>query len=178
MMKQKGVTVWFTGLPCCGKTTIARKVAELLKQKGYLVEHLDGDVVRKDLTHDLGFSKKDREENLKRVTFVAKLLTRNNVIVLAAFVSPYKKRREQSRKEIGNFVEVYVKCPVEVCMKRDVKGMYKKALAREIQDFTGVQDPYEEPEHPDLLLETDKESVDESVRTVMKVLEELGYIVL
>ncbi|MBN2066335.1 MAG: adenylyl-sulfate kinase [Candidatus Thermoplasmatota archaeon] len=178
MRKQKGFTVWFTGLPCCGKTTIARKVAYHLKQKGYVVEHLDGDIVRKDLTSDLGFSKKDREENLKRVTFVAKLLTRNDIIVLATFVSPYKKRREQSRKEIGSFVEIYVRCPVDVCMKRDVKGMYKKALAGKIEHFTGVQDPYEEPDHPELMLETDKESVEESVDKVLKTLEGLGYITL
>ncbi len=178
MIKQKGFTAWFTGLPCCGKTTIAEKVAERLRQKGYVVEHLDGDVVRKHLTSDLGFSKKDREENLKRVTFIAKLLTRNNVIVLATFVSPYKQRREQSRKEIGSFVEIFVKCPVEICMKRDVKGMYKKALAGEIQHFTGVQDPYEEPEQPELVLETDKESVEESVEKVLNTLERLGYITL
>lgn len=178
MIQQKGVTAWFTGLPCCGKTTIAKKVAEHLKQKGYVAEHLDGDLVRENLTSDLGFSKKDREENLKRVTFIAKLLTRNNVIVLATFVSPYKQRREQSRKEIGAFIEIYVKCPLEVCMKRDVKGMYKKALAGEIQQFTGVQDPYEEPEHPELILETDHESVEESVDKVLKTLERLGYILL
>lgn len=178
MKNQKGFTAWFTGLPCCGKTTIAKKVAEILKEKGYNVEHLDGDIVRKDLTSDLGFSKEDREENLRRVTFIAKILTRNNVIVLASFVSPYRKRREKSRKEIGNFVEIYVKCSVEECIHRDVKGMYKKALAGEIKEFTGVQDPYEEPENPELVLESDKESVDESVKKVMKKLEELGYIKL
>ena len=178
MEEQKGVTVWFTGLPCCGKTTIAKKIAQTLREKGYKVEHLDGDLVRKDLTSDLGFSKEDRDENLKRVTFVAKLLTRNKVIVLATFVSPYKSRRNKSRKEIGNFIEIYVKCPIEICKKRDVKGMYKKALAGEIKDFTGVQHPYEEPEKPELVIYSDRETVDESVQKVLKKLEELGYITI
>jgi adenylylsulfate kinase len=176
MKNQKGFTAWFTGLPCCGKTTIADKVAEILKEKGYKVERLDGDTVREGLTSDLGFSKKDRDENIKRVTFVAKLLTRNGVAVLATFVSPYKEMRKKARKEIGNFIEIYVKCPLEVCKKRDVKGMYKKAIAGEIKDFTGVDDPYEEPEKPDLILESDKETVDESIEKVLKKLTNLGYI--
>jgi len=176
MKDQKGFTAWFTGLPCCGKTTIAKEVVKLLKDKGYKVEHLDGDIVRKDLTSELGFSKKDRNENIKRVTFVAKLLTRNNVAVMATFVSPYKKVREKSRKEIGNFVEIYVKCPVEECIKRDVKGMYKKALAGEIKNFTGVNDPYEEPTNPELVIYSDKETIEESVDKVFNKLKELGYI--
>lgn len=178
MNNQKGFTAWFTGLPCCGKTTIAKKVAVILKEKGYTVEHLDGDIVRKNLTNDLGFSKEDREENLRRVTFVAKLLTRNNVAVMATFVSPYKERRIKSRNEIGDFIEIYVKCPLEECIRRDVKGMYKKALNGEIRDFTGVQDPYEEPVNPELIIKSDKETVDESVTKVLKKLEELGYITL
>ena len=140
------------------------------------VERLDGDIVRKDLTNDLGFSKKDRDENIRRVTFVAKLLTRNNVIVLATFVSPYSKRREKTRKEIGEFLEVYVKCPVEECIKRDVKGMYEKALRGEITGFTGADDPYEEPINPDLVLETHKESVEESVNKVLSLMEGTGYL--
>jgi adenylylsulfate kinase len=176
MNEQKGFTVWFTGLPCCGKTTVADRVAKILKKRGYKVERLDGDIVREGLTSDLRFSKEDRDENIKRVTFVAKLLTRNGVAVLATFVSPYRERRNKSRAELGNFVEIYAKCPVEVCMKRDVKGMYKKALSGEIKDFTGVSDPYEEPEHPELILYTDKETIDESVDKVIKKLEELGYI--
>ena len=172
----KGVTVWFTGLPCSGKTTIADELAGILKKKGLNVERLDGDIVRKDLTNDLGFSKKDRDENIRRVTFVAKLLTRNNVIVLATFVSPYSKRREKTRKEIGEFLEVYVKCPVEECIKRDVKGMYEKALRGEITGFTGVDDPYEEPINPDLVLETHKESVEESVNKVLSLMEGTGYL--
>lgn len=176
MNKQKGFTAWFTGLPCCGKTTVADKVAEILKEKGYRVERLDGDIIRKSLTSDLGFSKEDRDENIKRVTFVAKLLTRNDVAVLTTFVSPYRERRNKSRQEIGDFVEIYVRCPVEICMKRDIKGLYKKALAGEIKDFTGVNDPYEEPENPELILDTDKETIEESVEKVLKKLEELGYI--
>jgi len=176
MKEQKGFTAWFTGLPCCGKTTIADEVAKILRQKGYNVERLDGDIVRQGLTDDLDFSKKDRDENIKRVTFVAKLLTRNGVIVLATFVSPYRERRKKSREEIGNFVEIYVKCPVEVCAKRDVKGMYKKALEKKIKNFTGVDDPYEEPEAPELILYSDKETVGESVQKVLDKLEELEYV--
>jgi len=176
MKEQKGFTAWFTGLPCCGKTTIADKVAEILKKRGYKVERLDGDIVRKDLTKDLGFSKEDRDENIRRVSYLAKNLTKSGLIVLATFVSPYKARREKSREEIGNFVEIYVKCPVEVCKKRDVKGMYKKALAGEIKNFTGVDDPYEEPDNPELIINSDKETIGESVEKVLKKLEELDYI--
>lgn len=176
MKEHKGFTGWFTGLPCCGKTTIADRVAEVLIEKGYKVERLDGDIVRKGLTSDLGFSKYDRNENIKRVTFVAKLLTRNGVIVLATFVSPYRERRNKTREEIEDFVEVYVRCPVETCMNRDVKGMYKKALAGKIKDFTGVDDPYEEPEKPELIIDSDKVTIDESIEKVLKTFEELGYI--
>lgn len=176
MNEMNGFTVWFTGLPCCGKTTIADRVAEKLKEKGLKVERLDGDIVRKHLTHDLGFSKEDRDENIGRITFVAKLLTRNGVAVLASFVSPYRERREKSRKEIGNFIEVYVKCPLEVCIKRDVKGMYKKAINGEIKNFTGINDPYEEPTSPEVVIETDKESVDECANKILEKLDEMGYI--
>ena len=178
MEGQKGFTVWFTGLPCCGKTTIANKVADVLKKRGYKVERLDGDIVRKDLTSDLGFSKEGRDENIKRVTYVAKLLTRNGVAVLATFVSPYRERRDKSRKEINNFIQIYTKCPLDVCMKRDVKGMYKKALAGEIKDFTGIDDPYEDPKNPELILDTYHETVEESKKKVLKKIEELGYIKL
>ena len=172
----KGVTVWFTGLPCSGKTTIADGVAEELRGHGHRVERLDGDIVRKSLTSDLGFSKEDRDENIKRVTFVAKLLTRNGVKVLATFVSPYIERRMKTREEIGEFMEVYVKCSVEECMRRDVKGMYRKALAGEITGFTGVDDPYEEPPSPELVLDTNKETVEESVQKVLEKMESLGYL--
>ncbi len=171
-----GVTVWFTGLPCSGKTTIADRVANVLREQGHRVERLDGDTVRKSLTSDLGFSKEDRDENIKRVTFVAKLLTRNGVKVLATFVSPYMERRRRSREEIGEFMEVYVRCPVEECMRRDTKGMYRKALAGEITGFTGVDDPYEEPPSPELILDTDKETVEESVKKVLEKMNSLGYL--
>ncbi|UCH57439.1 MAG: adenylyl-sulfate kinase [Candidatus Bathyarchaeota archaeon] len=176
MRDQKGFTAWFTGLPCSGKTSIADGVAEILKERGYRVERLDGDIVRKSLTSDLGFSKEDRDENIKRVTFVAKLLTKNNVAVLATFVSPYRERRAKTREEIGNFVEIYIRCPVEVCMKRDIKGMYRKAMAGEIKNFTGISDPYEEPENPELILDTDKETVEECAQKVLHKLQELGYL--
>jgi adenylylsulfate kinase len=172
----KGVTVWFTGLPCCGKTTVADKVASLLKEQGRKVERLDGDIVRKSLTSDLGFSKDDRDENIKRVTFVAKLLTRNNVIVLATFVSPYRERRKKTREEIGDFIEVYVRCPLDICIERDVKGMYEKALKGEIKGFTGIDDPYEEPLNPELVLNTDIETLDESVEKVLEKMKELDYL--
>lgn len=176
MREQRGFTAWFTGLPCSGKTTVADGVARVLRDRGYRVEHLDGDIVRKGLTSDLGFSKEDRDENIKRVTFVAKLLTRNGVAVLATFVSPYRERRQKTREEIGEFVEIYTRCPVEVCMERDIKDMYRKALAGEITNFTGVNDPYEEPEDAELILDTDKETMEESVRRVLDKLVELGYI--
>jgi adenylylsulfate kinase len=173
---ENGVTVWFTGLPCSGKTTIADKVAKILKKKGKRVERLDGDIVRKSLTNDLGFTKEDRDENIKRVTFVSKLLTRNGVIVLATFVSPYEERRRITRDEIGSFMEVYVRCPINVCIERDVKGMYQKALKGEISNFTGIDDPYEEPKNPDLILDTDGETIEESVQKVIAKLNELNYI--
>jgi adenylylsulfate kinase len=176
MKEQVGFTAWFTGLPCSGKTTVADGVADDLRERGLRVERLDGDIVRKGLTSDLGFSKEDRDENIKRVTFVAKLLTRNGVAVLATFVSPYRERRRKTREEIGEFIEVYTRCPVDVCIERDIKGMYKKALAGEITNFTGVDDPYEEPENPELIVDTDKETIEESVKKVLVKLEELDYI--
>ncbi len=174
--EQIGFALWFTGLPCSGKSAVGDRVAEILKEKGLRVERLDGDIVRRDLTRDLGFSKEDRDENIRRVTFVAKLLARNGVAVLTSFISPYRQMRDRARSEITNFVEVYTKCPVEVCIQRDVKGMYQKALKGEIKEFTGVSDPYEEPINPEILLETDKESLDESIGKVIKKLEEFGYL--
>lgn len=172
----KGVTVWFTGLPCSGKTTIADKLAEKLRERDLKVERLDGDIVREGLTRDLGFSKEDRDMNIERVTFVAKLLTRNDVIVLATFVSPYIARRQKTREEIGEFIEVYVKASVEACIERDVKGMYKKALAGEIKNFTGIDDPYEAPSDPEIIVDTEKESLNESVEKVLKYLEKKDYL--
>jgi adenylyl-sulfate kinase len=168
--------MWFTGLPCSGKSAIADKLADIFRERGLKAERLDGDIVRQDLTRDLGFSKEDRDENIRRVTFVAKLLTRNGVAVLTSFISPYYGMRDRARREIGNFVEVYAKCSLEECMRRDVKGMYKKALAGQIKEFTGVSDPYEEPIKPELVIETDKETLDESVGRCLARLVELGYL--
>jgi adenylylsulfate kinase len=173
---QKGVTLWFTGLPCSGKSAVADIVAERLKARNLQVERLDGDIVRQELTRDLGFSKADRDENIRRVTFVAKLLARNGVAVLVSFISPYRQMRDRARQQIQNFCEIYVKCPVEVCMKRDVKGMYQKALRGDIKEFTGVSDPYEEPLRPELVLETDKETIEQSVEKVLAKIRELGYL--
>lgn len=172
----KGVTVWFTGLPCSGKTTLALKLSAELKKRGINCEDLDGDITRKYLSKGLGFSKEDRDENIRRVGFVCSLLTKHGTVVTAAFVSPYRSIRDENRKLIGNFVEVYVKCSVEKCMERDVKGMYKKAIAGEIKNFTGVSDPFEEPERPELVVETDKESEAESLKKIIDKLEELGYL--
>lgn len=173
---QKGFTLWFTGLPCSGKSVVADLVAGRLKDRGLRVERLDGDIVRQSLTRDLGFSRKDRDENIRRVTFVAKLLTRNGVAVLTSFISPYRDIRAEARREIGAFIEVYTKCPLDVCIERDVKGMYKKAMRGEIKEFTGISDPYEEPLDPEILLQTDKETPQESVEKVWKRLEDMGYL--
>lgn len=175
-MEHPGLTVWFTGLPGSGKSTIANLVAEELKLRSYKVERLDGDIIRKGLSRDLGFSKEDRNRNIERVTFVAKLLTRNGVIVLSSFISPYRAVRDNARREISSFFEVYVKCSIEECMRRDVKGMYKKAMAGEIKNFTGISAPYEEPESPELILETDKKTPQESAEKVLLRLEKAGYL--
>jgi len=175
-MEHQGFTVWFTGLSGSGKSALAIKLEEVLYERGLKVERLDGDIVRQSLTRDLGFSKKDRDMNIERVTFVAKLLTRNGVAVLCSFISPYRERRAKSRAEIGNFVEVYCKASLEALIERDVKGLYKKALSGEIQNFTGVSDPYEEPENPEVVVETDKETIQESLVKIVRRLEELGYV--
>ncbi len=172
----KGVTVWFTGLSGSGKSTITRILEKTLRQRGERVEILDGDVVRTNLSKGLSFSKEDRDLNIKRVGFVCQLLTRHNVIVIAAVISPYKQSRESNRSLIGNFIEVYTKCSVEACAKRDPKGLYKKAQSGEIQHFTGVSDPYEEPENPDVICETENETPEESAQKIVLKLEEFGYI--
>jgi len=174
---ERGFTIWFTGLSCSGKSTLSKKVEVELRRRGLnKIEVLDGDVVRMNLSKGLGFSKEDRDTNIKRIGFVCKLLTRNGVIAIAAAISPYREIRDFNRKEIGNFVEVYCKCPLKVCIERDVKGLYKKALAGEIKDYTGVDDPYEEPLNPEVILETDRESHEESVAKIIRKLEALGYI--
>ena len=173
---ERGFTVWFTGLSCSGKTTVSHRVAEELRKRGLKVEVLDGDVVRTNLSKGLGFSKEDRDTNIKRIGFVCKLLSRNGVVAIGAAISPYRSIRDYNREEIGDFVEVYCKCPLDVCIKRDVKGLYKKALAGEITNYTGISDPYEEPLNPEVVLETEKETEEDSVRKVIRKLEELRYI--
>jgi adenylylsulfate kinase len=173
--QQPGVTVWFTGLSGAGKTTISCAVGNRLKSYGQKLEILDGDVVRLNLCKGLGFSKEDRDENIRRVGFVASLLTRNQVTVLVSAISPYREIRQEVRERIGNFVEVYVNAPLQVCEQRDVKGLYKKARAGEIKNFTGIDDPYEPPFNPDVECRTDLETVEESVSKVLAKLRELGY---
>src|SRR4028119_2353594 len=176
--EQLGVTVWFTGLSGAGKTTISRAVEKELKSYDYKVEILDGDIVRQNLTRGLGFSKEDRDENIRRVGFVAGLLTRNQVIVLVSAISPYQEIRQEVRERIGNFVEVYVNAPLAVCEQRDVKGLYKKARSGEIKNFTGIDDPYEPPLNSEVECRIDLESLEESVSKVLAKLRELGYFSL
>jgi adenylyl-sulfate kinase len=173
---EKGFTVWFTGLPSAGKSTLAELLAGKLLERGYGVEVLDGDVVRRHLCKGLGFSKEDRDENIRRIGFVCGLLTRHGAVAIAAAISPYRAIRDEVRQSVGNFVEVYVKASVETCIQRDVKGLYKKALAGEIIGFTGVDDPYEPPLKPELTIDTEKESPQESVARILCGLEDLGYV--
>ncbi|NEP63629.1 MAG: adenylyl-sulfate kinase [Symploca sp. SIO2G7] len=175
-MQHRGVTIWFTGLSGSGKTTISQAIEAKLRAAGAKLEILDGDIVRTNLTKGLGFSKEDRDENVRRIGFVSHLLTRNGVIVMVSAISPYRAVRDQVRQRIGDFVEVYASAPVEVCEQRDVKGLYKKARAGEIKNFTGISDPYEEPLNPEVTCETDKETLEDSVDKVIAKLEELGYI--
>ena len=172
----KGFTLWFTGLSGSGKSTVSQKVAARLKDTGANVELLDGDVVRTNLSQGLGFSKEDRDTNIRRIGFVCELLSRNGVIAIVAAISPYRAVREELRARIPNFIEVFVECPIEVLAHRDVKGLYRKALAGEIAQFTGVSDPYEPPAHPDLVIRSDRESPDESVARVWAKLESLDLI--
>jgi len=174
---ERGFTIWFTGLSCSGKTTLSKMLEVELRKRGFTkIELLDGDVVRTHLSKGLGFSKEDRDTNIKRIGFVCKLLSRNGVIAIAAAISPYRETRDFNRKEIADFVEVYCKCPLKVCIERDVKGLFKKALTGEIKTYTGIDDPYEEPLSPEVVLETDKETPEESLIKVIHKLEMLGYI--
>ena len=175
-MNQRGVTVWFTGLSGSGKSTIAKALIEKLRAQEAKVEIMDGDIIRQNLTKGLGFSKEDRDENIRRIGFVSHLLTRNGVIVLVSAISPYRAVRDEVRERIGSFLEVYVNAPLEVCEDRDVKGLYERARAGEIKGFTGIDDPYEEPLNPELECRTDKESLEESVEKVIAKLKELEYI--
>ncbi len=174
----KGVTLWFTGLPSSGKSTIARLVERRLRKAGIKVELLDGDVVRTNLSKGLGFSREDRNDNIKRIGFVCHLLTRNGIAAIVSAVSPYREARDANRRMIGNFVEVFVNTSAAECEKRDVKGLYKKARAGEIKGFTGVDDPYETPENPEVICDTVKEKPEESAEKVLRRLQELGYLKL
>ena len=175
-MSNQGLTVWFTGLPSSGKSTLAQLLNRELTQLGIASEILDGDEIRQRLTKGLGFLKEDRDENIRRIAFVAKLLTRNKVVAITAAISPYRAIRADARKEIGRFIEVYVKCPLECCIARDVKGLYRRALAGEIQNFTGVSDPYEEPLSAEVVVETNSETAEQSVQRVLTYLETTGYL--
>jgi adenylylsulfate kinase len=175
-INQKGVTIWFTGLPSSGKSTIADAVTEELRKRGLKAERLDADIIREHLWKELGYSKEDRDENIRRVAYLSHLLTSNGIAVLASFISPYRELRDYAREKIGDFIEVYVKCPVEICIERDTRGMYKKAMAGEIKNFTGISDPYEEPPNPEVFIRSDKETIKKSVARIMDKLKELRYI--
>jgi len=172
----KGFTLWFTGLSGAGKSELSKRVEQVLLERGLKVEILDGDVVRKNLSKGLGFSKEDRDTNIKRIGFVCQLLTRNDVVAIAAAISPYREIRDYNRNMIGRFVEIFVKCSINELTRRDPKGLYEKALKGEIKNFTGISDPYEEPLKPEIIVDTEKETEEESANKILKTLELLGYI--
>jgi adenylyl-sulfate kinase len=174
----KGVTLWFTGLSQSGKSTTSALVAERLRARGVRrLEVLDGDIVRLNLNKGLGFSKEDRDENIRRIAFVAQLLTRNETVCIVAAISPYTEARDKARAVIGELLEIYCEAPLEVCAERDTKGLYKQAMAGEITNFTGVNDPYEAPEHADLVLNTAVDSPEVCADRVIALMEQRGYLV-
>ena len=176
MIDHPGFVLWMTGLSGAGKTTLAVALEEVLKARGMRIERLDGDTVREGLTKDLGFSKEDRDKNIERVTFVAKLLSRNNVGVVASFISPYTAMREHVKKETTNFIETYIDAPLEVVEGRDVKGWYAKARAGLVKNFTGIDDPFEAPESPDLHVRTDHGTLEECLAQIIQYLESRGFV--
>jgi adenylyl-sulfate kinase len=171
-----GLTIWFTCLSGAGKSTIGQRVAVELRDRGHRVEVLDGDEVRQTLSAGLGFTKEDRDINIRRIGFVAELLTRNGVVAITAAISPYKDTRAEVRQRIGRFVEVYVSCSIDVLSERDVKGLYKRALAGEIAHFTGISDPYEAPDVPDVIVDSGTQTVEESVALVLAAIEASGLL--
>jgi adenylylsulfate kinase len=178
LLAQKGVTLWFTGLPQSGKSTLATEVEKMLFERGYISYILDGDNIRHGLNKNLGFSVEDREENIRRIGEVANLFRQAGIINMTAFISPYQADRKKARalaKE-GEFIEVFCKCSLEICEKRDTKGHYQKARAGQIKEFTGISAPYEEPENPELIIETDRASIDEGVSRIISYLEDKGII--
>ena len=177
MADDKGFCLWFTGLSGSGKSTITTHLVKALRKRGSKLEVLDGDVVRENLSKGLGFSKEDRDTNIRRIAFVANLLSRNDVPVITAAISPYREIRDEARQMMGDrFVEAYVKASVETCEERDVKGLYAKARSGEIKEFTGVSDPYEPPENPELVIETEQQSAEESAQQILVYLEERELI--
>ena len=175
-MDTLGATVWTTGLSGSGKTTIARELEKQLRARGVKVEILDGDIVRTNLSKGLGFTKEDRDTNIRRIGYVAKLLARSGACAITAAISPYRATRDEQRAQIGRFVEVYCRCPIAVLTARDPKGLYRRALAGEIKHFTGIDDPYEPPESPDVVVATDTESKEESLDRIVRKIEALGYL--
>lgn len=175
-MSRKGFTLWFTGLSGAGKSTLSGLLATELRSRGLNVEILDGDEVRTNLSKGLGFSKEDRDTNIKRIGYVCKLLSRNGVVAISAAISPYREIRDFNREQIGNFVEVYVECSIPELTRRDVKGLYQKALAGEIKNFTGVSDPYEPPLKAEITVNSEKQKVEESLQTILSYLEQQGWI--
>ena len=174
--KKEGVVLWFTGLSGAGKSPLAECVEPKLRAAGRRVEILDGDVVRTHLSKGLGFSREDRDTNIARIAFVAHLLARNGVVVMVAAISPFRETREKARQLIGDFVEIHVAPPLEECIKRDVKGLYKKAIAGEIPQFTGISDPYEEPLSPEIKIDTSRGSIEDGAARILAKLRELGYL--
>jgi adenylylsulfate kinase len=172
----EGFTLWFTGLSGAGKSTLANLIAEELRGRRHRVEVLDGDEVRTNLSKGLGFSKEDRDTNIRRIGFVCKLLARNGVVAISAAISPYREIRNEVRAQHERFFEVYVKCPLDTLVERDVKGLYRKALKGEIGNFTGVSDPYEEPFNPELVIESHRESPQQSLQRLLRSLEQTGFI--
>ncbi len=175
-MESSGLTLWFTGLSGAGKTTISQGVELNLKRRGFRVEVLDGDIVRNHLSQGLGFSKEDRNISIRRIGFLASMLNRHQVIAIVAAISPYRETREEVRQMTENFVEIYVKASLETCENRDVKGLYAQARSGKIRQFTGIDDPYEQPVNPEIICNTEQESINESTLKVIRYLETMKYI--